>query len=435
MTTRDERGTTRRAFPLREEVRAARLAVADRLAVLDTPASNYYLVMGATVMLVGIGLVMVLSSSSVSSMTEGGSPFSVFLRQASFAAVGVPLMFFCSRLSVQIWKRLAWPVIGIAIVLQGLVLSPLGHAVMGNRNWLKLGPITIQPSEAAKFALVVFCALILAMKSDRLHDWRQALVPLGPVAGVVLGLVLLGHDLGTGMVMMLIIAAMLFVAGIRLRFFVLAFAGAATLAVGMVATSSNRRERLSIWLSGECSDIYGQCWQSTHGLWALASGGWWGLGLGASKEKWDWLPEAHNDYIFAIIGEELGLPGTITILALFVLLAVGCLRIISRHPDPFVKIASTGVMAWVIGQALMNIGVVIGLLPVIGVPLPLVSSGGSALITTLAALGMVLSFARSEPEAADVLSSRVSLARRTYTVTGPRPSTVGTRSNRTGGRS
>lgn len=406
--------------PARAAVRQVMRGLRQRLAVFDTPASSYYLVLFTTVLLVGIGLVMVLSSSSVTSISQGGSPFSVFVKQAVFAAIGLPLMFVCSRVPVRFWRRLAWPAVSGAIVLQLLVFSPIGYAVMGNRNWIKIGGFTAQPSEAAKLALVLWCALILTIKSHRLHEWKELLVPFAPVVGLVLGLVLLGHDLGTGMVMMGLVAAMLFVAGVRLRLFGVGFAVAAVLALGMVATSENRRERLSTWLSGECTDIYGSCWQSTHGLWALASGGWWGLGLGASKEKWDWLPMAHNDYIFAIIGEELGLPGTLTILFLFALLAIGLLRIITRHPDPFVKIASTGVMGWVIGQALMNIGVVIGLLPVIGVPLPLVSSGGSALVTTLTALGVVLSFARGEPDAAEALSARVSVARRTVALSGGR---------------
>ncbi|MFV0460257.1 MAG: putative lipid II flippase FtsW [Actinomycetales bacterium] len=405
---------------LRREFLAARSALTSRFAAFDSPAANFYLILGTTIMLVAIGLVMVLSSSSVSSMTEGGSPFSVFAKQLTFAVIGLPLMWVCSRLSVRTWKRLAWPAILLAVCFQALVFTPLGFGVGGNRNWVNIGGFTAQPSEAAKLALVVWCALILALKGNRLGEWRELLVPFAPVVLLVLGLVLKGHDLGTGLVLMCLLAAMLFVAGVRGRLFALGFGAAATVAAVMVASSANRRERLSTWLSGECADIYGTCWQSTHGLWALASGGWWGLGLGASKEKWDWLPEAHNDYIFAIIGEELGIPGTFVILLLFALLAIGCLRIISRHPDPFVKLATTGVMAWVIGQALMNIGVVIGLLPVIGVPLPLVSSGGSALITTLAALGMVLSFARSEPDAGEVLSSPVAVARRSSVVTSAR---------------
>lgn len=393
-----------------------------RLAVFDTPASSYYLVLATTVMLVCIGLVMVLSSSSVSAMNSGGSPFSVFLKQAVFAAIGIPVLFACSRVPIGAWRRLAGPAIVIAVVLQLLVFTPLGHTVAGNRNWLAIGPVMGQPSEASKIALVVWGGVVLAHKSHRLHEWRHLLMPFGLGSGAILALVLGGHDLGTAMVMMALVVAMLFVAGAPMRFFLAGFGVVAALSVGMVATSANRRERIRIWLSGECTDIYGMCWQSIHGKWALASGGWWGLGLGASKEKWDWLPAAHNDYIFAIIGEELGLPGTFVVLMLFTLLAIGCLRIISRHTDPFVKIATTGVMAWVIGQALMNIGVVIGVLPVIGVPLPLVSYGGSALLTTLAALGMVMSFARSEPDAAQALAARVSVARRTLAVSGARRS-------------
>jgi cell division protein FtsW len=404
---------------LRTALRWLGRATLDRMALWDTPATSYYIVLGSTVVLVGIGLVMVLSSSSVTSMSEDGSPFAVFFRQFIFAAVGLPVMWACSRVSVAQWKRIGWLLIVGAVLAQLLVFTPFGLDQGGNRNWIQIGPFRGQPSEAAKLALVVWCSMILARKSHLLHDWRHVALPLAPVAGLVLGLVLLGHDLGTGLVMMLVLAVMLFVAGVRLRLFALGFAAAAALAGFMVAISSNRRERLSTWLSGQCTDIWGTCWQSTHGKWALASGGWW-LGLGASREKWDGLPEAHNDYIYAIIGEELGLPGTLTILLLLGLVAIGGLRIIQRHPDPFVKIATSGVLAWVIGQALINIGVVLGLLPVIGVPLPLVSSGGSALITSLATLGMLLSFARSEPEAQQALDARVALVRRTLAVAGSR---------------
>ncbi|HZI96554.1 MAG TPA: FtsW/RodA/SpoVE family cell cycle protein, partial [Actinomycetales bacterium] len=175
------------------------------------------------------------------------------------------------------------------------------------------------------------------------------------------------------------------------------------------------------WLGGDCTDFHGACWQSTHGEWALASGGWWGLGLGASKEKWSWLPEAHNDFIYAIIGEELGLPGTVVVVLLFVAIGIGCSRVVRRHDDLFVKIATAGVMAWVLGQAMINIAVVLGLLPVIGLPLPLVSSGGSALISTMVALGMVLSFARAEPGAADALSARAGVVRASLPVVPLRP--------------
>lgn len=393
-------------------------AVAHRLQLWDTPATSYYLVLGVTLCLVGFGLVMVLSSSSVTSIAEGGSPFSVFIRQLVFACVGLPLMWACSRIPVQRWKTLAVPLVAAACIGQALVVfTPLGVGQGGNKNWIMLGPVSAQPSEAAKLALVVCLGVILARKTHRMHRPLEVLVPVGLVVALVVGLVLLGHDLGTGMVMMALVAGMLFVAGVPLRWFAIAGAGAVAVVAALVAISPNRMNRISVWLSGECTDIYGTCWQSTHGTWALASGGWLGLGLGASREKWDWLPEAHNDYIFSIIGEELGLPGTITFLVLLGLLTVAGLRIIQRNEDPFVKIASAGVLAWVIGQALINVGVVLGLLPVIGVPLPLVSSGGSALIMTLAALGLLLAFARAEPEAAQMLQTRVGLVRSSLTRT------------------
>ncbi len=397
----------------------------DRIAVWETPATSYYLLLGSTLVLVAIGLVMVLSSSSVTAIADSGSAFSVFLRQAVFAAVGLPVMWLCSRIPVARWKALAWPLVLLAVLGQLLVFTGLGNEVNGNRNWIEIGGVTAQPSEAAKLALALWCAAVLSRKAPLLHRWQHVVIPVAPVAGLVLGLVLMGRDLGTGLVMMMLIGAVLYVAGVRLRMFVLAGLVAAGLAVALVATSRNRMYRVQTWFSGECADIYGVCWQSTHGKWALASGGWWGLGLGASREKWSWLPEAHNDFIYAIIGEELGLPGTLAVLALLAALCLGGLRVVLRHEDPFVKIATAGVLAWVIGQALVNIAVVLGLLPVIGVPLPLVSSGGSALIATLAAVGMLLSFARSEPGAPDALAARAGVVRRSLAVVGSRGTATG----------
>ncbi len=417
-------GATRSAQPARSDGLLAGVGrrVTERLAVWETPTTSYYLLLGATLVLVVIGLVMVLSSSSVDSIADGGSPFAVFGKQAMYAAVGVPLMLGCSRIPVAVWKRLAWPLVGLAVVAQLLVFTPLGFGAGGNMNWVRLGPVTAQPSEAAKLALVVWCATILAAKSSLLHRWQHVLVPIGPVAGLVLALVLAGRDLGTALVIMMLVGVMLFVGGVSGRLFALALVAGAALAGMLVLSSKNRMARVETWLGGAECDQLGACWQSTHGTWALASGGWWGLGLGASREKWSWLPEAHNDFIYAIIGEELGLPGTLAILVLFAVVAVAGLRVILRSDDLFVKIAVAGVLAWVIGQALVNVAVVIGLLPVIGVPLPLVSSGGSALLTTLAALGMVLSFARSEPGARDALAARAGVVRRSLAVVGSRGS-------------
>ena len=229
---------------------------------------------------------------------------------------------------------------------------------------------------------------------------------------------LAGHDLGTALILMALVGTVLFIAGAPLRIFVSSLGAAAVLVNILVTTSGNRMGRISTWASG-CAgvkDYQSVCWQTVHGEWALASGGWWGVGLGASREKWGLLPEAHNDFIFAVIGEELGLVGTLAVLALFVVLGLGLFRVVLRSDDLFIKIATGGVLTWVLGQAVINIGAVIGLLPVVGVPLPLVSSGGSALVMTMVALGMVIGFARREAGAQEALAARPGLVRRSLAV-------------------
>jgi len=216
-------------------------------------------------------------------------------------------------------------------------------------------------------------------------------------------------------VLALMIGCVLFLSGIPLRLLAAAAGGIAVLIVGMVAISPNRMNRIMGFLNPS-ADLEGINAQPIRAMYALASGGWWGVGLGASREKSGWLPEAQNDFIFAIIGEELGLPGTLVVLALFALVATACFRLIVRSEDQFVRLASAGAMTWVILQAVINIGSVIGLLPVIGLPLPLVSAGGSALVTTLVAMGMLVSFARHEPGAAEVLATRPGMVRRSLAV-------------------
>jgi cell division protein FtsW len=291
-----------------------------------------------------------------------------------------------------------------------------GHTVNGNQNWVRIAGLTLQPSEAVKLSLVVWVAAVLERKRPLFGQPVHAVVPVIPVAGLLLLLVLAGHDLGTALVLMGLVAALMFTAGVPLRVFVTSGTLAALAIAVLVASSPNRMNRLAVWSGGDAGDPQGTRWQPLHALWALASGGWWGLGLGESRQKWFWLPEAHNDFIFAIIGEELGLVGTLAVLALFALLAIGLFRLVLAADDVFVKIATGGVLAWVLGQALINIGAVVGLLPVIGVPLPLVSSGGSALVTTLIALGMVLGFARRVPGAAQALASRPSVVARSLAV-------------------
>ena len=395
---------------------------------LESPITTYYLLLGATGALVVIGLIMVFSASSVESLLADQASYAIFVRQLAFAVVGGVIAAIASRLDVRWWKRLAFPVLILSIGLLAAVI-PLGKMINGNRNWLAIGPVQFQPSEFAKLALVLVGALIFANKSARMASTLHVVLPyLVPISTVVLALVLAGHDLGTGMVFLVIMAAVLGVAGASKRLFALGgLLGAAGVAV-MVYTSSNRMGRIADFFDPACqSDPNGMCGQSVHGMYALADGGWWGVGLGASKEKWAWLSEAHNDFIFAIIGEELGLPGTLMILALFAVLAWACFRLVSRTQDRFVRIAGTGIMAWLIGQAIINIGAVIGLFPVIGVPLPLVSAGGSSLVTTLLGLGILLSFARNEPGCRAVLDARPSMIRRSLAVLPSRPLSIASR--------
>ncbi|WP_432571434.1 putative lipid II flippase FtsW [Kineococcus sp. SYSU DK005] len=392
----------------------------ERLRLLDSPLATHHVLLATTSLLVVIGLVMVLSSSSVESLQAKGTQFYYFKRQATFAVLGAVVLVVASRVRADRWHRLALPALLGAAALQALCFVPgIGIPSGGNRNWIALGPISGQPSEVAKIALVLTCALALARKRDRLHEPAQLLGALLPSVAATIGLVLLARDLGTAMVMMFMVAAMLWTAGVPVKFFALSAAVAAVVAAGLVLTSDNRMRRVQDWLSGGATsgvEIQGASWQPVQGKYALASGGWWGLGLGASREKWQWLPEAHNDYIFAIIGEELGLPGTLVVLVLFAVLALAALRLVRRSEDLFTKLAVTGFAAWLLGQACLNIGVVLGVLPVIGVPLPFISYGGTAVVATLLAIGILLSFARAEPGAPEALKARESVVARSLAV-------------------
>jgi cell division protein FtsW len=236
-------------------------------------------------------------------------------------------------------------------------------------------------------------------KERKLGEWKELLVPLVPVVGIALALVLKGGDLGTTLILLMLVAVAVFIAGVKLRFFLVPLALLAVAIPVITATASSRTDRIAAWLSGCSSEEAYQstCWQTTHGLWALASGGVFGVGLGNSKAKWSWLPEADNDFIFAIVGEELGLIGACVVLGLFIVLAVSFIKVLRRSDDAFVRIVTGGIMTWIIGQALVNIAVVLGLLPVLGVPLPLISAGGSSLIFVLVAIGVILSFLHRRP--------------------------------------
>ncbi|MCM3688367.1 putative lipid II flippase FtsW [Kocuria rosea] len=363
-------------------------------ALVDGPLiHSYYALAGSVLLLTGIGIMMVLSASAVESISAQQSAYSYFLKQATFAGLGVVLMFGLSFVPTEWYRRGATGLLVLAVLLLGLVFTGLGNSVNGNRNWIVVGGQTFQPSEAAKLAVCLWLAVVLARQGDAVRDWRQALWPSVLGFGVPVLMVALGKDMGTVLVFVLIYAAALFFAGAPLRLFGAAAAGAAVLGTLSVATAPHRVDRIKGWLFGDCGAT-DACYQSEQGLSALASGGWWGVGLGQSRLKYSYVPEAHNDYIFSIIGEELGLLGTVLILGLFALMALAMARVILRARSRFVRIATASIVTWLVGQAFINIGMVTGLLPVIGIPLPFISYGGSSLLMSLAAVGVVMSFTR-----------------------------------------
>ncbi|MGB2935494.1 MAG: putative lipid II flippase FtsW [Nostocoides sp.] len=391
----------------------ARRRLARARELLDSPVATYYLLLSTTMLLTMIGLIMVLSASMIVSIKDSDTPYAVFFDQAIFATAGLVAMLVAMRIPLGFWKRIGGVALVGALGLQLLVFTPLGVEVQGNRNWIGFAGFSIQPSELAKIALILFGARVLTQKRRVLGSFGQALVPFViPAAGLVLLFVMLGHDLGTAIVIALIVAGMLFAGGVPLRWFAFGGIGGLALLAAATMTSSNRMQRISIWLDpSQCTVTdellyYGICRQPMHARYALAEGGLTGIGLGASKEKWQWLAAPHNDFIFAIIGEELGLLGAFIVLGLFAAFGYAAYRLVVRTDEFFVRIAASGVMVWILVQAIINIGAVIGALPIIGVPLPFVSSGGSSLITTLLAAGVLLSFARSEPGCAQALSVR-----------------------------
>ncbi|MCS6712402.1 putative lipid II flippase FtsW [Brachybacterium sp. EF45031] len=381
---------------------------------LRSPALDFAALLVIGTLLISIGVVMVFSSAAVISIAKGESPYTGLISQGRFALIGLPLLAVAAMTPPAWYRRSAWVLLGIGLALQMLVHTPLGTGAYGNRNWILIGGMTFQPSEVLKLALAVWLGAILAGKRHRLHRTLEVLLPVVPVVMLALGLVVLGNDLGTTMVMCMLVAGALWVAGVPRRWFVVG-GGLGGLAVAaLVLVSGNRMARIGNWLHGTCEGD--SCLQTDRGLQALAEGGWWGVGLGESRQKWGLLPAAQDDFIFAIIGEELGLVGTLGLLTLFVLLALVMLRMISRVRDPFVQITVGGVCAWLLGQAFVNMMVVTGLLPVLGVPLPFISSGGSALLASMLALGMLLSFARHEPGAKEAIGARLGTVKRTSAV-------------------
>ncbi|MCS0603994.1 putative lipid II flippase FtsW [Streptomyces sp. LP11] len=376
----------------------------------DRPLTAYYLIVGASVLITVLGLVMVYSASQITAL-QLSLPGSYFFRkQFLAAAIGGGLLLTASRMPVRLHRALAYPILAGAVFLMALVQVPgIGMAVNGNQNWISLGgSFQIQPSEFGKLALVLWGADLIARKQERklLTQWKHMLVPLVPVAFLLLGLIMLGGDMGTAIILTAILFGLLWLAGAPTRLFAGVLSVAGLIGVVLIKTSPNRMARLACIGATEPKSGVADCWQAVHGIYALASGGIFGSGLGASVEKWGQLPEAHTDFIFAVTGEELGLAGTLSVLALFAALGYAGIRVAGRTEDPFVRYAAGGVTTWITAQAVINIGAVLGLLPIAGVPLPLFSYGGSALLPTMFAIGLLIAFARDEPATRAALAVR-----------------------------
>jgi cell division protein FtsW len=407
-------------------------------ALLNRPLTSYYLILGTSGLLLAVGLVMVLSTSSASQLDSGGSPYSVFAKQLIGAGVGLAMIWVLARLPPRLLRSVAYPLLLAAIAGLVLVLA-FGTTVNGAERWIQVAGIKIQPSEFAKFALLLWGADLLARKErlGQLKNWRTLLIPLLPATAVLAMLVMLGDDLGTTFVLLVILLALLWVIGTPARLFACILGLILFALVLLVIVEPYRRLRLFGYWSQSGNPV-GQNQQGIQGRWAIASGGLFGVGLGGSKEKWGWLPNATNDFIFAILGEELGLIGTFCVVLLYGVLGYAGLRVARRVTDPFMRLAAAGATAWIVVQALVNICAVVGLLPITGVPLPLLSAGLSSLLATMAAIGMLLCFARREPGARDAMAvaaprwrRRLAAAVRTST---PRPTGISPRSSARQGR-
>jgi cell division protein FtsW len=353
---------------------------------------NLTLLLAPTALLTVIGLVMILSAGSISAVEGYGTSFWYFNRQTLYAAAGVIGLVVTARLPYAFWRRAAIPMLLMLLPVMLLTLHPaFGSSLYGASRWIDLGPITLQPAEFAKLLTVCAAAAILSRPWKNLQRPRDAFLPLGPLVAVVAGVVLLQKDLGTAVVICGSVFLLLFAAGLRLRHLAwTGLGGAAATAFFIFGIAYRRTRFLEAWLNSEL-DPSGAGWQLRQGLIALGSGGWFGVGLGNSRQKWDYLPNAHSDFVFAILGEELGLIGALAVLSLFGALLFAGIRIAMNAPDAFGRLLAAGITGWIGLQILVNLGAVTGLLPITGVPLPFLSFGGTALVVTLAGVGVIAS--------------------------------------------
>ena len=390
----------------RSATRTNAAATTPQLALLARPLASYYMLVGTTLLLLGIGLVMVFSASSINEIasSSNGSSLGLLRKQLVWVGLGLPAMWLASRLPARTFRVLAYPLLILSIVLMVLVMV-MGIGEGGAVRWLTIGPITMQPSELAKLALALWGADLFARKPTLLTDWKHVFIPLLPVTTVLVVLVMIQRDMGTTLVVLAILIALLWVVGLPAKQFSVFFTGAVAMCAVFAVSEPYRWARVQTFLKPE-DDLLGKGFQAMQGKIGIAQGGWFGFGLGNSRQKWGILPNGETDFIFAIIGEELGLLGTLIVVALFALLGYVGLRIAQRSTDSFSRYAAAAVTIGLLAQAIINMGAVVGLVPITGIPLPLISAGGSALLSTLFALGMLASFARREPGAAEALAAR-----------------------------
>ncbi|MFR9802694.1 putative lipid II flippase FtsW [Pseudonocardia sp. RS010] len=365
--------------------------------------TSLHLLLAVFGLLTLFGLVMVLSASSVTALTSSGSSYSVFNRQLMFGCVGLVAFYIALRVPPHCWRQIS-PILllGSIAALIAVLVPGVGVIRNGSRGWFAVGSLSLQPAEIAKLALALWGAHMLAARRKVMQHWRHALSPVLPVSLVMLTLLVLQPDLGGAVSLAIVVGALLYYGGAPARLLAALAVGGAAGAVILGLTAGYRASRINSFLSGDTGDPFGAAYQARQGLYSLADGGLLGVGLGQGRAKWDYLPNAHNDFIFAIIGEELGLIGTFAVLALFGTLTYTGLRIAVRVVDPWCKIVGATATTWLVIQAAINIGYVVGLLPVTGLQLPLISSGGTSLVTSMFTFGLLANLARHEPEAVAV---------------------------------
>ncbi|MFI6165783.1 putative lipid II flippase FtsW [Nocardia sp. NPDC051052] len=373
------------------------------VAWLARPLASFHLVVTIATLLTVLGLVMVLSASSVEAYADGGSAYSLFIQQAMFAAIGTVLFYLALRIPLRRLRQWSFPLFVLSVLGLVLVLVPgIGSKVQGARRWIDLGVFNVQPSEIVKVTLVVWGAHLLASRRSEHAGLKDILMPLVPAGLLVCLLVVVEPNLSTTIALGIVIAALLWFGGLPLRLFVTVAVSGLVAATVLALSAGYRSDRMRAFFNPG-DDPQGMGYQARQALYSLADGGIWGRGLGQSRAKWSYLPNSHNDFIFAIIGEELGFLGCALVLGLFALFVYTGIRIASRSVDPFLRLLTATATTWITGQALINIGYVVGLLPVTGLQLPLVSAGGSSLAITLFMFGIIANAARHEPEAVSAL--------------------------------